>query len=154
MNRAFYGQVTDRNPKLNARTPTYIAKGFSSRMEAVLCCCNCRFFVGLTNAFLCIDPGFLLEKAGKAFCWTLHHANPRGQRTHLPGYRASVVDANAQWHAAQTCQGAGHPPPGPHFTRGGEAADLLFQEGDRLLLFEIKASTLATIHHRVRDHAR
>ena len=45
-----------------------------------------------SNRYLCIDPGFLLEKAGRSFYWTLHAASPPDRRTHLLGYWASIVE--------------------------------------------------------------
>jgi hypothetical protein len=95
------------------------------------------------GAYLCIDPGFLLEKAGKAFYWTLHATTPAARHVHLLGYWASVIDRYAQWHAQQTYQGTGRLLCSPRFTNGDEAADLLLLERDRALLFEVKAITLS-----------
>jgi hypothetical protein len=91
------------------------------------------------GTYLCIDPGFLLEKAGKAFYWTLHATTPTKE---LLGYWASAIDRYAQWHATQTYRGTGKLMCSPKFADGAEAADLLLVEGQRLLIMEVKACTL------------
>jgi hypothetical protein len=95
-----------------------------------------------SNRYLCIDPGFLLEKAGRSFYWTLHAASPPDRRTHLLGYWASIVEKYAQWLIAMTYQGRGTVTNNPQFPDSKEACDIMIREGSRLVLIEIKASTL------------
>ena len=91
---------------------------------------------------MCIDPGFLLDKAGRSFYWTLHANTPKADRKHLLGYWAAVVERYAQWVVGQTYQGRGALTNSPRFPNNDEACDLMIKEGSRLVLIEIKASIL------------
>ena len=91
---------------------------------------------------LCIDPGFLLDKAGRSFYWTLHANTPPAGRKHLLGYWAAVVERYVQWVVEQTYQGRGALTNSPRFPNDDEACDLMIKEGSRLVLIEIKASIL------------
>ena len=92
---------------------------------------------------MCIDPGFLLDKAGRSFYWTLHSNTPPSGRKHLLGYWAAVVELYAQWMAARTYQGRGTLTNNPRFPNNDEACDLMIKEGSRLMLIEIKAGILS-----------
>ena len=94
------------------------------------------------SQYLCIDPGFLLDKAGRSFYWTLHNKTPSDARVHLLGYWATVVEAYAQWLVRQCYRGRGSITNSPRFANNDEACDLMLREGARLILFEIKACTL------------
>jgi hypothetical protein len=96
----------------------------------------------LPNHYMCIDPGFLLDKAGRSFYWTLHANTPPASRRHLLGYWATVVETYAQWLAGQTYQGHGTLTNSPRFPNNDEACDLMIKEGSQLVLIEIKASIL------------
>ena len=96
----------------------------------------------LPNHHMCIDPGFLLDKAGRSFYWTLHANTPPASRKHLLGYWATVVERYAQWVAGQTYQGRGTLTNSPRFPNNDEACDVMIQEGSRLVLMEVKASIL------------
>jgi hypothetical protein len=92
--------------------------------------------------YMCIDPGFLLEKAGRAFYWTLHGHTPAAQRVHLLGYWAHLIERYVCWMSVATYRGPGQPIPNPRFANDDEACDLLIREGSRLVLIEVKASIL------------
>ncbi len=97
----------------------------------------------LPGHHMCIDPGFLLDKAGKSFYWTLHAGtSPRKQQDHLLGYWAAVVEKYLQWLTERTYLGGGTLASNPYFPNGDEACDLMIKEGSRLVLIEIKASVL------------
>jgi hypothetical protein len=96
----------------------------------------------MPDHYMCIDPGFLLDKAGRSFYWTLHANTPASTRKHLLGYWATVVEAYTQWLAAVTYRGSGALTNSPRFANGDEACDLMIKEGSRLVLIEIKASIL------------
>ncbi len=94
------------------------------------------------NQHLCIDPGFLLEKAGRSFYWTLHTKTAPTERKHLLGYWATIVEKYAQWLARRTYGGRGTITNNPNFPDNDEACDIMIKEGTCLVLVEIKASTL------------
>jgi len=93
---------------------------------------------------MCIDPGFLVDKAGKSFYWTLHAGTDPKKQLHLLGYWAAVVEKYLQWLAEQTYLGGGSLASNPRFPNNDEACDLMIKEGSRLVLIEIKASVLTT----------
>jgi hypothetical protein len=94
------------------------------------------------NHHLCIDPGFLLDKAGRSFYWTLHNNSTPKKRKHLLGYWATLVERYTQWLAAENYRGRGTVIDGPRFANGDEACDIAVREGSRLILIEIKAGVL------------
>ena len=91
---------------------------------------------------MCIDPGFLLDKAGRSFYWTLHNNTASNRRKHLLGYWATLIERYAQWLVAETYGGSGTVIDSPHFPNNDEACDIAIREGSRLILMEIKASVL------------
>lgn len=91
---------------------------------------------------MCIVPGFLLDKAGRSFYWTLHSNTAPNQRKHLLGYWASLVERYVQWIAAETYRGRGFLLNSPRFANGDEACDIAVNEGSDLILIEIKAAIL------------
>jgi hypothetical protein len=93
-------------------------------------------------AYVCPDPGFLLDKAGPSLYWTLHEATPAHQRGALLTYWAGLIEQYVHWLFAETYQGRGRFQVSPRFPNGDEAGDALLQEGSTLFLFEIKASIL------------
>jgi hypothetical protein len=93
---------------------------------------------------LCIDAGFLLDKAGRSFYWVLHENTAPNRRAHLLGYWATVVETYVRWLAGQTYRGRGTITDNPRFPDNNEACDLMLKEGTRLVLIEIKASILTT----------
>lgn len=92
------------------------------------------------GTYLCIDPGFLLDKAGSSLYWTLHEATNR--RQDLLTSWCGLIEFYVHWLFAETYQGRGQWLPAPQFATGGEACDLCLVEGSELVLFEVKASVL------------
>jgi hypothetical protein len=92
--------------------------------------------------YLCPDPGFLLDKAGPSFYWTLHEATPRARQHALLTYWSGLIERYVHWLFAQTYQGRGQFLASPRFCNGHEAADACLVEGSSLVFFEIKASIL------------
>jgi len=91
---------------------------------------------------LCVDPGFLLDKAGRSFYWTLHAKTSPARQLHLLGYWATVVETYVGELAKHTYKGSGRIVRNPKFPNNDEACDLMVLEGTRLVLIEVKASTL------------
>jgi hypothetical protein len=94
--------------------------------------------------YLCIDPGFLLDKAGRSFYWTLHNHSAKSRRDHLLTYWSSVVEKYVQWLVSQSYRGSGVTISDPRFANGDQACDILIREGRCVILIEVKASTLTT----------
>lgn len=92
---------------------------------------------------LCIDAGFLMQKAGKSFSWTLLDEATSKARQHLLGYWPLVVEKYAQWFTEASYGNVGKVISSPKFANGDEAADLVIKEGNNLALIEIKACTLS-----------
>jgi hypothetical protein len=92
--------------------------------------------------YMCIDPGFLLDKAGRSFYWTLHSNTAPDQRKHLLGYWATLVERYVQRMAGETYKGRGFLLNSPRFANGDEACDIAIKEGSDLILIEIKAAIL------------
>lgn len=95
------------------------------------------------GSYLCPDPGFLLDKAGKGLYWTLHLALPPGRRARLMSFWGSVFENYGEWLFRQSYQGRGNVQFFPKFKNGDEAFDAYLLEGSRLLLFEFKSSVLS-----------
>lgn len=94
------------------------------------------------DRYLCLDPGFLLDKAGPSLYWTLHEATPRDRQHALLTYWSGLIERYVHWLFAQTYQGCGQFLPSPRFSNGDEAADGCLIEGSSLVLIEIKGSIL------------
>jgi hypothetical protein len=90
------------------------------------------------DSFLCIDPGFLLDKAGRSLYWTLHERHPRN----LQGYWGAVIECYVQYLFRETYKGRGQVLYSPQFTNGDQACDIALLEGSTLLVLEVKASVL------------
>jgi len=92
--------------------------------------------------YICLDPGFLLDKCGKSLYWTLHDAQQPDQRHQLLTYWCALIERYVHWLFAQTYQGRGTTIPSPQFANGDEAFDFAVLEGSRLVVIEVKASIL------------
>jgi hypothetical protein len=95
-----------------------------------------------TGSFLCIDPGFLLDKAGRSLYWTLHDRQPRNRRLALLTYWSEMIERYVQYLFRETYRARGRIYYSPRFPNGDEAFDICLLEGSCLLVFEIKASIL------------
>ncbi len=96
------------------------------------------------NRFLCLDPGFLLDKAGRSLYWTLHDAEvDQKARLQMLSYWASVVERYVDWLFTTTYAGEHRWVFSPRFPNGDEAFDGYLLEGDTLIVFEVKAAVLS-----------
>jgi hypothetical protein len=94
------------------------------------------------GGYVTIDPGFLLDKAGRSLYWTLHDATPPADRHHLLTYWSMLIERYIHWLAKTTYHGKGTLHLAPQFGNGDEASDLLITEGTSLIIMEVKASIL------------
>jgi hypothetical protein len=96
----------------------------------------------VSGHYMCIDPGFLLDKAGRSFYWTLHNTTSLSQRGRLLGYWATLVERYVQWLTEQMYRGRGTVINSPRFANNDEVCDIAIREGSRLILIEVKAAVL------------
>jgi len=94
------------------------------------------------GAYVCPDPGFLLDKAGPSLYWTLHEAS--GRSGGLLAYWAGMIEFYVNWLFEEAYRGRGQIYTGPLFADGTQACDLCLVEGSSLIMFEVKASVLTT----------
>jgi hypothetical protein len=93
------------------------------------------------DAFLCIDPGFLLDKGGRSLFWVLLARTPAHEQEDLLRYWGHVVEAYVGALFARTYQGHGQFIRDPRFDDGSQAGDVCLLEGSHLMIMEVKAIT-------------
>ena len=95
------------------------------------------------DSFLCLDPGFMLDKAGRSLYWTLHASFDRTRRADLMSFWGRVYERYVAWLFEQSYQGRGRWVFSPRFPDGVQAFDGCLLEGSSLVVFEFKASILS-----------
>jgi hypothetical protein len=97
----------------------------------------------LPAVYLCLDPGFLVDKAGRAAFWTLFHAMPdRSMRLRLATFWGAVFEEYVNDILAKSYRANGRMIPSPRFSNGDQAFDACFLEDTNLVVLEHKSSTL------------
>jgi hypothetical protein len=96
------------------------------------------------NAYIAPDPGFLIDKAGTSFYWTLHEATTPAERHALLTFWAVLFEHYLHWLCTTTYRGKGTIHTTPCFANNDEACDLIITEGSSLIMIEAKASILTT----------
>jgi hypothetical protein len=96
------------------------------------------------NAYIAPDPGFLIDKAGTSFYWTLHEAMTPAKRHALLTFWAVLFEHYLDWLCTTTYRGKGRVYTTPCFANNDEACDLIITEGSCLIMIEAKASILTT----------
>ena len=94
------------------------------------------------NAFTCLDPGFLVEKAGRALYWTMFMELPQQQRLKLASFWGAIFELYVNSIIRESYSAGGQFIPEPRFPNGEVAFDACLIEGGRLIVFEHKSSTL------------
>jgi hypothetical protein len=92
--------------------------------------------------FLCLDPGFLVEKAGTGFYWALFSEVSPNLRDKLPGFWGSVFETYVNSVLGQSYAGFGRFIPEPRFENGDASFDACIVEGRDLIVFEHKSSVI------------
>ena len=90
------------------------------------------------EAYVCPDPGFLLDKLGKSLYWTLHAAEPSEMRLGLLAYWSLLIERYVHWLCENIYRGKGRVLQSPRFADGAEVADIIIMEGSCLILVEVK----------------
>lgn len=95
------------------------------------------------DAYVCLDPGFLLDKAGRGTVWTLvsEIADVALQQRVL-SFWGAVFEEYVNHIFAQSYSSGGRLIPGPRFSNGDQAFDACLLEGRNLIVLEHKSSTL------------
>lgn len=95
------------------------------------------------GVYCCVDPGFLIDKAGRGLYWTLFTEIPEdGLRARLSSFWGAVFEEYINYILAESYGAGGRFVPSPRFPNGDEAFDACIVEGRDLVVFEYKSSTL------------
>lgn len=94
------------------------------------------------GAYVCLDPGFLLDKAGRGLYWTLFSEATQGMRAQLASWWGTVFEEYVNHVLNESYAAGGRFIPGPRFLNGDQAFDACLLEGADLIVFEHKSSVL------------
>jgi hypothetical protein len=94
------------------------------------------------KCYLCLDPGFLVEKAGRGFYWTLFSRVGADLKARLPGFWGSVFESYVNSVIQRSYTGQGKFIPDPRFPNNDGSFDACIQEGRDLIIFEHKSSVI------------
>jgi hypothetical protein len=92
--------------------------------------------------YTCLDPGFLVEKAGRGLYWTMFSEIPSEQRGELASFWGAIFETYVNSIIERSYAAQGQFIPEPKFSNGEPAFDACLLEGRRLVVFEHKSSTL------------
>lgn len=100
--------------------------------------------IEVTNGtYMCLDPGFLVEKAGRALYWSLFTEIPqRETKDQLSSFWGTVFEEYINYILSSSYSAGGHFVPSPRFRNGDRAFDACLLEGRDLIVFEHKSSVL------------
>jgi hypothetical protein len=94
------------------------------------------------DAFLCVDPGFLIEKAGRGLYWALFSELSSKEKSKLPGFWGAVFEAYVNTILRDSYAAGGIVIPEPHFANGDPSFDACILEGRDLVVMEHKSSVI------------
>ena len=104
-----------------------------------------RPLLRMEGGYLCLDPTYVFEKAGKAFFWVLRAMYSDDETAEkLLRFWGKVFESYHDWIWEQDYQGSGQYLPSPRFGDNNEIADAALVEDDALVLFECKASIITS----------
>jgi len=93
--------------------------------------------------YSCLDPGFLVDKAGRGFYWTMFfEIGDRGLRARLASFWGDVFQEYVNYVLSKSYSAGGRFVPAPKFPNGDQAFDACLIEGRSLIVFEHKSSTI------------
>src|SRR5207244_4183510 len=92
--------------------------------------------------YTCLDPGFLIEKAGRGLFWILFTALHDHQRNKLATFWGAVFEVYVNNILQQCYKAEGTFIPEPKFPNGDQAFDACLVERGSLVVFEHKSSTI------------
>jgi len=97
----------------------------------------------LQNLYVCLDPGFLVDKAGRGLYWSLFaEIQDNGERLKLASFWGTVFEEYVNSILTNSYSAGGRLIPHPRFANGDEAFDACIVEGNDLVVFEHKSSVL------------
>jgi hypothetical protein len=96
---------------------------------------------------ICLDPAYLLEKAGKSFYWTLRSIYDDAEGSRLKEFWGAMLEEYLHWLFQNCYQGEGSYM-SPTFADGTPAFDGCLVEGSVLVAMEYKSSILTAIAKR------
>jgi hypothetical protein len=94
------------------------------------------------NRYLCLDPGFLIEKAGRGFYWSLFSELNSRLQSSLPPFWGTVFEDYVNHIVQESYKGRGRFVPQPRFPNGDASFDACIVEGRDLVVFEHKSSVI------------
>ena len=94
------------------------------------------------GSYICLDPGFLLDKAGRALFWTMFSVMPDDKRRLLFGRWGEVFEFYVNWLFGQAYHGPGEFVLDARFEDGDQAFDCYLREGSSLCVVETKSSVI------------
>jgi hypothetical protein len=94
------------------------------------------------EAFLCVDPGFLIEKAGRGLYWALLSELSGKEKSKLLGFWGEVFEAYVNTILRDSYAAGGIIIPEPHFANGDPSFDACILEGRDLIVMEHKSSVI------------
>jgi hypothetical protein len=92
--------------------------------------------------YTCLDPGFLIDKAGRGLYWTLFSELSNDQRGQLASFWGAVFENYVNLILNESYKAKGTFVPEPKFPNGEQAFDACLVEGGSLVVFEHKSSTM------------
>ena len=92
--------------------------------------------------YTCLDPGFLIEKAGRGLFWTLCSEMPQVQRNSLLSFWGAIFETYVNSILEQNYKAQGSLIREPRFPNGDQAFDACVLEGSSLIALEHKSSIL------------
>lgn len=92
--------------------------------------------------YLCLDPGFLIEKAGRAFGWALLSKLSDKERRDILAFWGSVFEEYVNFIIQESYHGGGRFIPEVKFPNGDASFDCCIVEGRDLIVFEHKSSVI------------
>lgn len=94
------------------------------------------------DVFVCLDPGFLVDKAGRSLYWTLFFQIPEDQRGKLASFWGAVFESYVNYVLEKSYSAGGKFLPDPRFPNGDASFDACILEGRNLLVLEHKSSVI------------
>jgi hypothetical protein len=94
------------------------------------------------DVYACLDPGFLVSKAGSGLYWSLFFEIQDDQRGRLAAFWGAVFESYVNYILGESYAARGRFIPEPKFSNGDAAFDACILEGHNLLVFEHKSSII------------
>jgi len=94
------------------------------------------------EVFACLDPGFIIDKAGRGLYWTLFFALPDEHRGKLASFWGAVFELYINYVLSKSYEASGIFFSESKFSNGDGAFDAFILEGRNFIVFEHKSSVI------------